>query len=62
MALKVLAHGTGSPELEIMLRIKNASHLPGAENVIRLLDYFEHIRPNGSHLCLVLDLMWNTLA
>lgn len=62
MALKVLSHGTGSRELEIMLRIRDASPHPGAENVVQLLDYFEHIGPNGSHLCLVLELMWNTLS
>ena len=45
-----------------MLRMKKASHLPGAENVVQLLDHFVHVGPNGTHLFLVLQLMWHNLS
>lgn len=30
---------------------------PGKGHIIKLLDYFEHDGPNGTHLCLVLPAM-----
>lgn len=30
---------------------------PGKEYVVQLLDYFKHVGPNGTHLCLVLPFM-----
>jgi serine/threonine protein kinase len=32
--------------------------LQAAEFVVQLLDHFEYTGPNGTHLCLVLELMW----
>jgi serine/threonine-protein kinase SRPK3 len=37
---------------ESLLRPRQA-----AEFVVQLLDHFEHTSPNGTHLCLVLELM-----
>jgi serine/threonine-protein kinase SRPK3 len=31
-------------------------------HVIELLDHFEHTGPNGTHLCLVLELMWRDVG
>jgi hypothetical protein len=36
----------------------SADH-PYAGYVVQLLDYFEHIGLNETHLCLILDLMWH---
>jgi serine/threonine-protein kinase SRPK3 len=55
VALKVHAAKAGYRELNILLRLKEKSSYP--ENIIKLLDHFEHTGPNGLHLCLVLELM-----
>jgi serine/threonine-protein kinase SRPK3 len=55
VALKVNAAKAGYRELRILLRLKEKRCYP--ENIIKLLDHFEHTGPNGLHLCLVLELM-----
>jgi len=62
VALKILAHGKGVRELNVMLRLKNCLSHPGADNIVQLLDHFYHSGPNGTHLCLVLELMWQDLT
>jgi serine/threonine-protein kinase SRPK3 len=32
------------------------------QHVIELLDHFEHTGPNGTHLCLILELMWRDVG
>ena len=46
--------------MEILERIKESSSKDpaAAAFVLGLLDHFEHSGPNGTHLCLVLELMW----
>lgn len=46
--------------MDILKRIKESSSKDpaAAAFVLCLLDYFEHSGPNGTHLCLVLELMW----
>ena len=65
MALKVLALGASRRELEIMQRMADVDmtrNEPGfGENVIKLLDFFEQPGLNGSHLCLVMELMWQDI-
>jgi serine/threonine-protein kinase SRPK3 len=57
--LKVHANKAGYRELKVLLRIKEHSQ-PSC--VIELLDHFEHVGPNGRHLCLVLELMWTDVS
>lgn len=46
----------GYAELRVLSIIKEkASQM---ENLIQLIDHFEHDGLNGTHLCLVLELMW----
>jgi serine/threonine-protein kinase SRPK3 len=40
----------------VLLQLSNK--YPAPENIIKLLDHFELIGPNGSHICLILELMW----
>ena len=60
VALKVLRHGYGRRELAVLQRLQQSQHLE-TEYVVQLLDYFEHFGRNGTHLCLVLELMWQDL-
>jgi hypothetical protein len=56
----VLANNADCREVEILERIKESSSKDpvAAAFVLGLLDHFEHSGPNGTHLCLVLELMW----
>jgi serine/threonine protein kinase len=56
VALKVLAHGASRHELEVMQRIGNQAL--AAQHLVQVLDHFEYEDPNGTHLCLVMELMW----
>ena len=59
VALKVLASNASRRELDIMKRLRESSlKSEGAKYVVQMLDHFEHIGPNGSHLCVVMELMW----
>ncbi|KAF8251278.1 hypothetical protein K440DRAFT_540207 [Wilcoxina mikolae CBS 423.85] len=59
-ALKITTADVSSQagELKALLQLRDAKfqHL-GHQNVLQLLDYFNHKGPNGSHLCLVLEAM-----
>jgi serine/threonine-protein kinase SRPK3 len=58
--LKVHADNAGYHELAALQRLKaNVNRL---EHVVELLDYFEHAGPNGTHPCLVLELMWRDVG
>ena len=65
VALKVLALGASHREIEIMQRMADVDMTrsePGfGENVVKLLDFFEQPGINGSHLCLVMELMWQNI-
>ncbi|ETR96750.1 kinase-like protein [Trichoderma reesei RUT C-30] len=67
-ALKVLSaicygqgHGTFEKEILINLRHGDKSHT-GYPFVCHLLDDFEHQGPNGTHVCLIFELMGETLC
>ncbi|KAB8271101.1 kinase-like domain-containing protein [Aspergillus minisclerotigenes] len=67
-ALKVLSadsyEGTDSPmfEREILTHLRNGDRDQiGYDYVCHLLDDFEHRGPNGTHVCLVFELMGETL-
>jgi serine/threonine-protein kinase SRPK3 len=58
VALKVNAHDAGRHELEVLRRIQEiTSDDMRSEFIVRMLDHFEVTGPNGTHLCLVLELM-----
>lgn len=60
MALKILKADVSrdSRELAILLHLsKNDMNCSRKNNVLQLLDYFEHSGPNGLHLCLVFPAM-----
>lgn len=68
VAVKVLtsdSYGGAKPvyELEILKHISriNPSH-PGYSHTVHLLNSFVHNGPNGDHLCLVLELMGQSVA
>jgi serine/threonine-protein kinase SRPK3 len=58
--VKFHADKAGYRELNILLRIKERCSYP--ESIIKLLDHFEHVGPNGLHLCLVLEVMWGDVG
>jgi serine/threonine-protein kinase SRPK3 len=63
VALKVLAHKADRRELDILKRFQKLAAMdPFSSFVLRLIDHFEHSGPNGTHLCLVLELMWGDVA
>ncbi|KAJ6145807.1 hypothetical protein N7470_009702 [Penicillium chermesinum] len=48
----------GSQELSVLIHLsKTRIDCPGRDNVLQLLDHFEHRGPNGLHLCLVFPVM-----
>jgi serine/threonine-protein kinase SRPK3 len=58
VALKVNAHDAGHKELEVLKCIgERTAHDTSSQFIVKMLDYFDHIGPNGTHLCLVLELM-----
>ncbi|KAJ5690803.1 hypothetical protein N7462_005195 [Penicillium macrosclerotiorum] len=60
VTLKILKADVSScsQELCILLHLsKTNTNSPGRNNVLQLLDYFEHRGPNGLHLCLVFPFM-----
>ena len=60
MSLKIpLANGPGlSQELPILHKLRTAR---AAHRIAKLLDSFVHHEPNGSHQCLVFELLGPTL-
>jgi serine/threonine-protein kinase SRPK3 len=58
VALKVIAAHAGGVELENLLKLKNiSSEHPGRQHLPELLDYFEHNGVNGTHSCLVFEVL-----
>ena len=60
VALKILTADVSkdNTELSMLLHLSRSTlKHPGKEYVVQLLDYFEHVGPNGTHLCLVLPFM-----
>ena len=51
-AMKVLSAGHDTFELEILQHIRGAKSR-GRRHVSLLLDDFEHVGPNGTHVCLI---------
>ena len=58
MALKILARDASRHELNVMKQIGTSRNDPNAARVVHLLDHFEQPGNAGTHLCLVLELMW----
>lgn len=59
VALKIPISDSGSRrcELSVLKKLQTTSRLHGSQHVGHLLDHFEHAKPNGSHTCLVLELL-----
>src|SRR5437667_8724773 len=55
VALKMLARNDTGHELEVLKKIFAACH---SEHIVNLLDHFEQPGDGGTHLCLVLEVMW----
>ena len=68
VALKILtaeSHSVENPvfEMEILKHISTADrNHAGYNHVIHLLDNFQHSGPNGQHLCLVFQVMGETVG
>ena len=60
VALKITVSETWQDgrEVQILGRLSHGSagH-PGKRNIMQMLDHFEHTGPNGTHQCLVLELL-----
>ncbi|KAJ3114216.1 hypothetical protein HK098_007415 [Nowakowskiella sp. JEL0407] len=58
VALKICKAGASSKEADILdhLTVANPNH-PGYKHILGFLDQFEHQGPNGTHLCLVFEVM-----
>ena len=63
MALKVRVakSNTNNQELKTLESLDQTASHPGKCHVQQLLDHFEHKGPNGTHQCLVLELMGRNL-
>lgn len=67
VALKVVKSAkhyteTALDEIEMLEKVAtaNPSH-PGAQHVVRLLDHFMHPGPNGNHICMVFEVLGESL-
>ncbi|KAG9511646.1 kinase-like protein, partial [Aureobasidium melanogenum] len=66
VALKIVV-SRASPDnresrtLQTLARINKSSH-PGCKHIVRLLDDFSHAGPNGTHRCLVFELLGPSVA
>ncbi|KAI8460312.1 SR protein kinase, partial [Phakopsora pachyrhizi] len=67
VALKVVksAHHyteTAEDEIRLLQRVVSSDpHHPGKRHVISLLDHFRHRGPNGSHVCMVFEVLGENL-
>ncbi|KAL9638915.1 MAG: hypothetical protein Q9164_001256 [Protoblastenia rupestris] len=65
VAIKILVaeaiHNTLEAEILKELSLGPADH-PGKKHIVQLLDNFEHEGPNGSHPCLVLELLGSSVG
>ena len=68
MALKILQNYATkgkkrTDELNLCLRIASAEpNHPGYQHIVPLLDNFVQNGPNGEHLCLIMELLGESLA
>lgn len=71
VALKVLAADVAgwsgnlnsvSEQLQVLSRLRDGVEEPGKECVVRFLDHFVHIGPNGEHHCIVTELLGPRLS
>jgi serine/threonine protein kinase len=56
VAAKMLSSKSRSPEAEMMLNIQAKERQCG--QIVTLLDHFTTTGPNGTHECLIFELMW----
>jgi serine/threonine-protein kinase SRPK3 len=57
VALKILTADAPRHECAVLQKITKRSQFAGAQHIIQMLDYFELNGPHGNHLCLVLELL-----
>ncbi|KAF8466328.1 kinase-like domain-containing protein [Kalaharituber pfeilii] len=58
VALKILKASAPDCELRVLSHLSNSDHLhEGVNHVLKTLNHFYHIGPNGKHLCLVTEVM-----
>ncbi|OJJ42296.1 hypothetical protein ASPZODRAFT_137379 [Penicilliopsis zonata CBS 506.65] len=65
VALKIPVAGStaGQHELAILQQLsQSASTHPGRKHITHILDHFQHIGPNGTHCCMVFDIMGPSTA
>lgn len=49
-------------EIKILTKINKTDKLhPGHQNIVELLDYFDHEGPNGNHICMVFEVLGENL-
>lgn len=67
VALKIIKSAksyreTAIDEIKILSKVNmtDENH-PGHENLVELLDYFEHEGPNGAHICMVFEVLGENL-
>jgi serine/threonine-protein kinase SRPK3 len=62
VALKVMRLSAPRYELDISNRLQSFRGTPASEYVVQTLDFFDHPGPNGAHLCIVMELMWQDVC
>ena len=63
VAIKFISAEAGSRELNILQTVHSIpSQHPARRHLPRLLDHFEHKGPNGSHCCLVLEVLGESVG
>lgn len=66
VALKIVVSGASPDNRELRtlqtLARNNDSLHPGRKHIVRLLDNFSHVGPNGTHPCLVFELLGPSVA
>ncbi|KAL5338626.1 kinase-like domain-containing protein [Aspergillus crustosus] len=65
IALKILIADPGASKHELAILemlSKNTAEHPGTRQVVTLEDFFEHKGPNGTHRCLIFDVMGPSVA
>jgi serine/threonine-protein kinase SRPK3 len=63
VAIKFIRADAGSKEFRILERIQEVpSQHPARRHLPRLFDHFDHQGPNGTHCCLVLEVLGDSVG
>ncbi|GMM29037.1 hypothetical protein DAMA08_017530 [Martiniozyma asiatica (nom. inval.)] len=53
---------TAIDEIKLLLKVNDSDQThPGSNNIVKLLDYFDHKGPNGTHICMIFEVLGENL-